>query len=227
MDREGRVTSAELAPRLDKAIGPHKLLEHPFYDAWAAGTLTRDDLSFYARQYWRQVEAFPGYLADLAARFEGPTRATLEANLSDERDGDHAGLWLRFAQALGADAGEVASSPAEPETRSCVDAFRSGMHGDRMFALGMLYGYESQTPEVARTKVEGLRGHYGIDGPGVEYFELHGDLDVEHAGDLADAIAREAGSEADVAEAEAGVSAGAEAVWGLLDGVARVQGIGC
>lgn len=218
--------SAQLAPRLDEAIGSHKLLAHPFYEAWAAGTLTRDDLSFYARQYWRQVEAFPGYLGDLVSRVDGATRSALEGNLADERDGDHAGLWLRFAEALGADPDEVASSTAEPETQACVDAFRSGMRNDRLFALGMLYGYESQTPEVATTKVGGLRRHYGIDGPGVEYFELHGELDVEHAGELADAIAREASSETDLEQAEAGVRAGAAAVWGLLDGVARVRSIG-
>jgi len=216
----------QLAERLDRAVAPRRLLDHPFYKAWAAGTLTREDLAFYAGQYWRQVEAFPGYLAELEKGFEGPTRSSLESNLADEVDGDHPGLWLRFAQALGASADTVTAGAPEPETTRCVEAFRAGVERSPMFGLGMLYGYESQTPDVARTKVAGLRDHYGIEGPAAGYFELHGELDVEHASELADAIARESETDADLAEAEAGARAGAEAIWTLLDGVARVRGIG-
>jgi pyrroloquinoline-quinone synthase len=211
--------------RLDSAVAGKKLLDHPFYEAWAAGTLTRDDLAFYASQYWRQVEAFPGYLEALAERFEGETKAELDANLADEVDGDHAGLWLRFAAGVGAASDEVTAAPPEPETLSCVAAFKNAPKRSPLFALGMLYGYESQTPEVARTKAAGLRDHYGIGGGAVEYFELHGELDVLHAGDLAGAIAREATDDNDLNEATAGAAAGAEAVWTLLDGVTRARSI--
>lgn len=215
----------QLTERLDRAVAPRRLLEHPFYEAWSAGALTRDDLGFYAAQYWRQVEAFPGYLSRLSQRVDGETRAGLEENLADELDGDHAGLWLRFAEALGRSPAQLAATSPEPETRHCVQAFIAGSERSPLFALGMLYGYESQTPEVARTKVAGLRDHYSVEGPAVEYFELHGELDVAHSNELAAAIAREAGNEGDLAEAEAGVAAGADAVWTLLDGVARVRGI--
>ena len=87
----------------------------------------------------------------------------------------------------------------------------------------MLYGYESQTPEVATTKVEGLRSFYGLSGAATEYFELHGELDVEHSTELAAAIDKVASDEAGLAEAEAGARAGAEAIWMLLDGVERVR----
>ncbi|MGH2736863.1 MAG: iron-containing redox enzyme family protein [Actinomycetota bacterium] len=219
------MSPTQLAARLDRAVAPKKLLEHPFYEAWAAGTLTRGDLAFYAGQYWRQVEAFPGYLDRAAQRFDGATRGDLETNLADELDGDHQGLWLRFAEAVGASTAEITAAEPVPETRTCVDAFGAAPERSGLFALGMLYGYESQTPEVARTKASGLRDHYGIDGPAIEYFELHGELDVRHAGDLAAAIAREATSDEDLNEAEAGAAAGAEAVWTLLDGVARVTNI--
>ena len=55
----------DLITALDEATADKRLLEHPFYQAWAAGTLTQDDLAFYSTQYWRQVEAFPGYLESL------------------------------------------------------------------------------------------------------------------------------------------------------------------
>jgi pyrroloquinoline-quinone synthase len=216
----------DVAARLDRATHDHRLLDHPFYKAWAAGALTQDDLAFYSTQYWRQVEAFPSYLESLAERVDGPTRTIVAANLADERDGDHPGLWRSFAAALGVS--DVGATAPEPETERCVGDFGAACgSAPAAFALGMIYGYESQTPEVATTKVAGLREHYGIDGPGVAYFELHGDLDVTHAAGLAEAIAEVADDDDAVAEAEAGARAGAAAVYELLDGVARVRNISC
>lgn len=218
-----------LKARLDQATAGHRLLEHPFYKAWAAGTLTVEDLGFYSTQYWRQVEAFPGYLEAVAARSpEGPARATIEENLRDELEGDHLGLWLEFAQGVGAARERVLGSEVLTETTDCVTAFSSAARERSLpFALGMLYAYESQTPGVAATKIEGLRAHYGIDGSALKYFELHGELDIEHSDDLAEAIAQIATDEAARAEAEAGATAGAEAIWGLLTGIARARGIDC
>jgi pyrroloquinoline-quinone synthase len=220
--------TTEIAARLDRSTAGDRLLDHPFYRAWADGKLTTDDLGFYSTQYWNQVEAFPGYLEALAARLpESDARTSVLENLADERDGDHPGLWLRFAGAVGADPATVRETPAEDETLACIAAFEAAVR-DRspLFALGMIYGYESQTPAVCETKITGLRDLYGVDGPGVEYFELHGDLDVEHAGELAAAIEELASSDEDLRDAEEGAVAGARAIRGLLDGVARVRGIG-
>ena len=219
------MTPATIAQRLDEVVATKKLLEHPFYEAWASGTLTTDDLNFYSRQYWRQVEAFPLYLEALADRLpEGTAKDTVRENLADERGDDHPGLWLRFAEALNAARQEVYASPPEPETTHCVKTFEVGCTDAPLpFALGMLYAYESQTPDVAQTKVKGLKEHYGIDGEPVEYFRLHGELDVEHSRGLAAALAEVATTEADLRQAEAGAATGAGAIWGLLDGVARVR----
>lgn len=215
-----------LKTRLDRAIAERPILEHPFYQAWAEGTLTKDDLKSYAGQYWTQVEAFPGYLDEIETRITEPSaRAIVQANLADERDGDHAGLWLRFADALGADTEEVRATSVEPETSRCVESFRRAATSSSVpFALGMIYGYESQTPGVASTKIAGLRDHYGITGNAVTYFELHGELDVEHSDELLNALDAVIDDDSDVAEAVDGARAGAAAVWGLLDGVERVRG---
>lgn len=220
--------TTEIAARLDTSTAGDRLLDHPFYRAWADGTLTAEDLGFYSAQYYNQVEAFPGYLETLAARLpESRARASVLENLADERDGDHPGLWLRFANAVGADETAVRSTPAEDETLACISAFETAMR-DRspLFALGMIYGYESQTPDVCETKISGLKDLYGVKGAGLEYFELHGELDVEHADELAAAIAELSESDDDLRDAEEGAVAGARAIRGLLDGVARVRGIG-
>ena len=212
---------------MDEAIIPFRLLTHPFYRAWQAGTLTRDDLRTYASQYWHQVDAFPTYLGVLADRLPDPeARKLLLDNLSDELDQDHRGMWLAFASSVGASETDVRSGHPEPETETCVRTFRDATTvAPLSFALGTIYGYESQTPAVAATKVAGLREHYGIDGTGVNYFELHADLDVEHSRDIGRALATVSGGEDDAKVACAGARAGAQAICGLLDGVARVRGI--
>jgi pyrroloquinoline-quinone synthase len=216
-----------LRSRLDRATTPARLLDHPFYKAWSAGTLTRADLGYYATQYWRQVEAFPDYLERVAERLPaGEAKRSVLANLADERDDDHPGLWLDFAAALGLDKEQVTGAAVETETARCIEEFAAAMtDASPAFALGMLYGYESQTPAVAETKVTGLRDHYGIDGAGVTYFELHGELDVAHSAEMASAIEEIADDPNASADAEAGAAAGARAIWGLLDGVTRARAI--
>jgi pyrroloquinoline-quinone synthase len=217
---------AAISARLDEATEQHRLLDHPFYKAWAAGTLTREDLAFYSTQYWRQVEAFPGYLEAVAERLPDRAREIVEANLRDERDDDHPGLWIDFAEALGVAGEAVRSTAVEAETTECVASFAEAAASmSPAFALGMLYAYESQTPEVAKTKVEGLRSHYGIDGAPLAYFELHGELDVHHSSELSVALNDVIEDESDVDDAVAGARAGARAIYGLLDGVARVRQI--
>ncbi|MBK8545429.1 MAG: hypothetical protein IPL62_19000 [Caulobacteraceae bacterium] len=44
---------------IDAAIAARSMLSHPFYQAWEEGTLTKDALRAYARQYFHHVEAFP------------------------------------------------------------------------------------------------------------------------------------------------------------------------
>ncbi len=216
---------SDVAKRLDAETKGFNLLEHPFYVAWSEGRLTSDDLSFYSQQYFRQVEAFPTWLSTLAGRIDpGEARSIVEENLADEVGDDHPGLWLAFAESLGVDADAVRGATVEDETASCVGAFTDAAENNSVpFALGMLYGYESQTPAVAATKIEGLKKHYGIEGPGVEYFELHGELDIEHSAEMARAIDEVCSGEEDLAEATAGARAGAAAIWRLLDGVARVR----
>jgi uncharacterized damage-inducible protein DinB len=48
--------ATHVAYRLKRATERRNLLDHPFYRAWTAGTLTGEDLAFYSTQYWRQVE---------------------------------------------------------------------------------------------------------------------------------------------------------------------------
>src|SRR5688500_13142673 len=89
---------------LDERIRPLHRLEHPFYKAWTAGTLTKDNLATYAEQYWHHVDSFPTYLTALHERLpEGVAKTAIAENLRDEVEGGHDDLWLDFAAAVGAD----------------------------------------------------------------------------------------------------------------------------
>src|SRR5437879_5453443 len=79
------MTTVEFFDQLDARIAKYDLLCHPFYKAWAAGELTREDLRDYARDYYHHVDAFPAYLEDLCARLgEGELRSAVMANMADE-----------------------------------------------------------------------------------------------------------------------------------------------
>ena len=89
------MTTAEFFEQLEARIAKYDLLCHPFYKAWSAGELTRDDLREYAQDYFHHVEAFPSYLAALGLRLEeGELRRAVLANMCDEK-GAEAGVWKR------------------------------------------------------------------------------------------------------------------------------------
>src|SRR3989442_1994447 len=90
---------------LHQRLLKYDLLSHPFYKAWSAGDLQREELREYAQDYYHNVEAFPMYLGEFAMRLDpGPLRpaliATMQVELGSHRLGtqakSHAAFWLDF-----------------------------------------------------------------------------------------------------------------------------------
>ena len=78
------MNSQEFFSALDDRIAKYDLLCHPFYQAWAAGELTREELRAYAAEYYPQVASFPGHLLRLAARTQDAAlRGALLMNRAD------------------------------------------------------------------------------------------------------------------------------------------------
>src|ERR1700687_5109930 len=95
-----------LLAALEERIARYDLLCHPYYKAWTAGQLTRDDLREYASDYYHHVAAFPAYLSTLHSRLNDgePRRAVLRNLCEEEIEGrPHSELWLDFAEGNGAD----------------------------------------------------------------------------------------------------------------------------
>jgi len=206
---------------LDQLVRKRHLLQHPFYTAWSRGELPIQTLRSYAGEYYHFEVNFPRYVAGAYSRIPSPAdRRVLLENLIDEegRTPTHPELWLDFARAIGARAPPL--RPAGP-TRRLLNAYeRHSLSGSAAGALGALYAYESQFPEVAAEKSRGLRVHYGIRSkPAHEFFRVHTFADVEHSAAerrLLRKLLRE--SPAAARDAEQGLQDSLNAWWGFLDG---------
>lgn len=223
------MASPDVLRELDELIRERSILQHPFYQAWENGELTREQLATYARIYYPHVRAFPEYLESAIELADNPEiREELADNLADERGNPapHDELWLAFAAGLGVDRDEVTTATPHAAAQALVNTFQTLADQSLASGLAALYAYESQQPEVSCTKLAGLRDHYGVeDAKTLEYFEVHEAADVRHRQGERDALEAclEAGVPASILK-EATRQA-LDAYWGLLDGVCAETGI--
>lgn len=143
------------ATELDAVVARYDLNQHPFYQAWRAGTLPRAALALYAAEY----EPFIGAI-------EQGWR-TVGAGDHADSEREHAGLWASFRTALGA-----TTETSCPEARALAEQAGEAF-SDPIQALGALYAFEAQQPSTARSKLDGLRAHYDLPEEALVYFELH------------------------------------------------------
>jgi pyrroloquinoline-quinone synthase len=218
------MTTSEFLEAMDVRIAKYDLLCHPFYKAWSAGELTREDLREYARNYFHHVNAFPEYLHEFASRLQpGELRRAVAANWDDEMglhgSRPHSDLWLDFVEGMGGERAGSAKPIAEVEslTQQFHSAARQGAPEE---ALATFYAYESQVPRVAAEKARGLQAMYGADEKTCEYFTLHTTADVYHSRVWKQQLANAVEGNPDAAERalNAGENA-AKALWSALDGI--------
>ena len=215
--------SKQLNEKLDK----YHLLKHPFYKAWNEGKLTRDIIKDYAEQYYQHVKAFPRYISSTHSLCEDlEKRKILLENLQDEeKDGaDHPKLWKNFAVALGADRNKIDSVAKEKFTTEMINNFFKNGRASYAEGLASLYTYERQIPEIAETKIRGLKNHYGVSSKeGLEFFEVHKTADVYHreaCEKLLDGL-----SVKEKKKAEKAALSTAKHLWNFLSGIAEKHNI--
>lgn len=209
---------------LSEAVMEYSMLKHPFYVAWTEGKLSKAILAEYAKQYYAHVRAFPTYVSAVHSHCDDITlRQELLENLIEEEQGseNHPELWMRFAESLGATRDEVKNADLLSSTKESVATLKALTQSeDYRGGLAALYAYESQIPEVARTKREGLKSFYGIeDERAVSFFRVHEDIDVLHQ-EIEKRMLRDRCQSAEEQNHAIEAARGsAKALWSFLDGV--------
>jgi pyrroloquinoline-quinone synthase len=201
--------NATIWERIESSRQRWNVLEHPFYQRWSEGELTREELARYSGQYRHAVEAIATLSA--AAADALPDHDELRRHAAEELG--HVRLWDGFVEAVD---GETNAIPT-PETASCVEDWAG--EGEALELLGRLYAVEVSQPAISRTKRQGLIERYGFeDGPGTAYFKVHEGRDVEHAAEVRELVS-ELATDADADRIVAAAERAYEANWRLLDGV--------
>jgi pyrroloquinoline-quinone synthase len=224
------MTSNEFLEALDRLVAEKHLLKHPFYVMWTEGRLTRENVKEYAISYYPHVAAFPRYVSGVHSGCEDAVlRQELLENLVEEERGEqnHPALWRRFAAAMGAGESDLAVRARTPEVGDAIREFsQTTRSGSVAEGLAALYAYESQIPEISRTKREGLEAFYGItDAEAVRFFSVHEKADVWHRQVEREALGRVAETDEDRQCALNAASRCLDALNRALDGVMRENAI--
>ena len=205
--------------RLETMRSRWNVLEHPFYQRWSNGELTREELAVYSGQYRHAVVAVADASHQAAAVAGEDLASGLRGHAIEETE--HIALWDEFVGAVGGDA-DV--SPTA-ETAACAKAWAGTAERPLLDTLVTLYTIESGQPAISETKRDGLIQRYGYtpEGPATEYFDLHAELDIEHADQARRAIEPQLAA-ADEEHLLAVAEQALKSNWELLDGVERLLG---
>lgn len=199
-------------PQLRQIVADRHLLGHPFYVRWQRGEVGRVELCAYAAQYRHFEVAFPGYLQSIVERVDDQTaRELLGRNLDDEIGGSvtHVELFDEFSAALGG--GPAAPTPA---TRALLDTYDALTAEGPAQGLAAVVAYELQFPEVAAAKGAGLRRDHGLDHDATAFWDVHAELDADHAAWGLEALDAMGAAAANIVPA---ATRAADAWWAFLD----------
>lgn len=213
---------------LKTALKPRHLLNHPFYAAWNEGKLSRETIRDYAEQYAKHVDMFSRHIGLTYAQCDDvDARRMLLENMSEEEgvyDGkvleDHPTLWRNFAKGMGATDASINDAPMSDAVKNLIETMRENAASSYAEGLCSLYTYEHQVPEIAETKIKGLKEHYGGDQPAtLKFFQVHQEADIHHrevCEKLIDALPAETHK-----EAKAAAMSTADALWDFLSGMMK------
>ncbi|NRB11274.1 MAG: CADD family putative folate metabolism protein [Rickettsiaceae bacterium] len=209
---------------LTKELAKYDLLTHDFYKAWDKGELALETLKIYAREYYGHVAAFPRYISAIHSKCDNiEHRQILLGNLIEEEQGEenHPELWLRFAEGIGCSRKECQKTLLVA-SKELIDGYFELTNDSYEKGLGSLYAYESQTPEVSKTKIEGLQKHYKInDENTLKFFKEHQAWDIEHTKECEFLI--NALSDKKQEQVQKGAVSGAKLLWNFLDSMQEIH----
>jgi len=208
---------------LDERVTRHDLLSHPFYQAWAEGKLSIDQLRAYASEYFHHVAAVPTFLSAFHSRLaDGALRRAVLSNLAEEEvEGRaHSDMWLDFAEGIGLSPERVRNGQPSAPVRNLIARFdRTAREDSPADVLAAFYAYESQVPRISGEGARGLLRHYGADSSTCGYFVLHTYADIRHSQIWQEQLGRVVARDRKLADsALAAAERAAGWLWQALDG---------
>ena len=169
---------SSLIQNIDRVIEERSLLNHPFYQAWSDGKLTREALTGYSKEYYQLVKAVPVFMTQLMDNV--PSSLSDELDFHQQEEFSHIGMWERFASGLGVARNALLNYDGLDKTNQAI----SGMHhlmGSLESGAAAMYAFEKEIPKISQIKLEGLAEFYGLTSEDVtKYFKEHMEADIRH-----------------------------------------------
>ena len=169
---------SSLLQKIDRIIEERSLLNHPFYQAWSDGKLTRESLTGYSKEYYQLVKAVPIFMTQLMDHV--PPTLYDELDFHQQEEFSHIGMWERFASGLGVSRNDLLDYDGLYKTNHAI----SGMHhlmGSLQNGAAAMYAFEKEIPKISQIKLEGLAEFYGLTSEDItKYFKEHMEADIRH-----------------------------------------------
>jgi len=178
-----------------------RVIQHPFLQELEKGTLTLKQLETYAvNQYVFTVDIIADFLS-LIHRFseffqthpqiwDSFVEKLVVEELTAPRVGGHSLLAMRFAKALGLSDSDLVGAKLGVEARAAMDFFARIVKKATLPELIATSFGEGEFSEFSLKIYEGLRRNYGFKDEDLEFFILHGEVDIEHGQANMDSLER-------------------------------------
>jgi pyrroloquinoline quinone (PQQ) biosynthesis protein C len=160
---------------------------HPFFELWAHGKLTRQQTSFYCSQHFHYVGEYLNWLAYEASQIPyHDVKAYLLENLGDEENPEdrHLDMLKDYVAASGEDRDSVETRIVLAGTDQLQNwGWRMVYQAPWQAAVaGMFIGLESQFLDICKKIVPALHRHYGFEPHAreIRFFEEHIHADEVH-----------------------------------------------
>ena len=169
---------SSLIQKIDRIIEERSLLNHPFYQAWSDGKLTREALTGYSKEYYQLVKAVPVFMTQLMDNV--PSSLSDELDFHQQEEFSHIGMWERFASGLGVARNDLLNYDGLDKTNHAISGMHNLMRSLESGAAAM-YAFEKEIPKISQIKLEGLAEFYGLTSEDVtRYFKEHMEADIRH-----------------------------------------------
>jgi len=161
--------------------------DHPFFELWVQGKLTREQTALYCTQHYHYVGEYLNWLAYEASQIpKRDVKVYLFENLGDEENPDdrHLDMLKDYVAATGLPRDSVETAPVLAGTEELQNWGWRMVYQKPWQAVvaGMFVGLESQFLDICKKIVPALHRHYGHQAGAreIRFFEEHIHADEIH-----------------------------------------------